>query len=75
MSRSRRKFPIRGNTTAGSEKHSKLKANRKLRRLTKVTLKRRKEVLPLLREVSDKWDFEKDGKKYDSNLLEKDLRK
>ena len=43
--------------------------------MTKETLKKRKEVLPILREVSDKWIFEKDGKKYDSNLLEKDLRK
>ena len=75
MSRSRRKNPIRGNTTAESEKHSKLKANRKLRRLTKETLKNRKEVLPLLREVSDKWNFEKDGKKYVTNLSEKKLRK
>lgn len=75
MSRSRRKNKIRGNTTAGSEKLSKLTANRKLRRLTKVILKKRQDVLPLLREVSSKWDFEKDGKKYDPELSEKELRK
>ena len=75
MSRSRRKNKIRGNTTATSEKQSKLKANRKLRRLTKKTLKKRQEILPLLREVSNKWDFEKDGKKYDPDLPEKELRK
>ncbi|MGM1055475.1 MAG: hypothetical protein ACQEWG_06275 [Bacteroidota bacterium] len=75
MSRSSRKNKIRGNTTATSEKKSKLKANRKLRRLTKETLKKGKVVLPLLREISDKLNFEKDGKKYDSNLPEKDLRK
>lgn len=75
MSRSRRKNTIRGNTSAASEKQSKLKANRKLRRLTKETLKKRKEVLPLLREISDTWNFEKDGKKYVSNLPEKELRK
>ncbi len=75
MSRSRRKNKIRGITTAPSEKQSKLKANRKLRRMTKETLKKGKEVLPLLREISNQWNFEKDGKKYDSNLPEKELRK
>lgn len=75
MSRSRRKNKIRGITTATSEKQSKLKANRKLRRLTKDTLKKGKEVLPLLREISNQWNFEKDGKKYDSNLSDKGLRK
>ena len=75
MSRSRRKTSIRGNTTATSEKLSKLKANRKLRRQTKETLKKGKITLPLLREVSDDWNFEKDGKKYNANLQEKDLRK
>ena len=75
MSRSRRKTPIRGNTKATSEKLSKLKANRKLRRLSKETLKKGKITFPLLREVSDKWDIEKDGKKYDPELPEKELRK
>lgn len=75
MSRSRRKNKIRGITTATSEKQSKLKANRKLRRLTKETLKKGKEVLPLLREVSDNWNFKKDGKKYVTNLCEKEVRK
>lgn len=75
MSRSRRKTRIRGNTTAASEKKSKLKANRKLRRLTRETLKKRKEGLPLLREISDIWNFDKDGKKYDPEFPEKELRK
>ncbi len=75
MSRSRRKNKIRGITTATSEKQSKLKANRKLRRLTKDILKKGKVVLPILREISDKWNFEKDGKKYDSKLSKKELRK
>lgn len=75
MSRSRRKNKIRGNTTAASEKQAKLKANRKLRRLTKETLKKNKEIVPLLREVSDKWYFEKDGKKYDPELPIKEIRK
>lgn len=75
MSRSRKKTKIYGNTTATSERQSKIKANRKLRRLTKETLQKRKEVLPLLREVSDKWNFEKDGKTYDPDLEQKKLRK
>ena len=75
MSRSRRKLKIRGNTSAASEKQSKLKANRKLRRLTKETLKKGREAVPLLREISDHWNFEKDGKKYDPALSEKQLRK
>ena len=75
MSRSRRKTPICGNTTATSEKLSKLKANRKLRRLTKESLKKRKNSIACAREVSDKGDFEKDGKMYYSNMPEKELRK
>ena len=75
MSRSKRKTPVRGNTTAASEKQSKLVANRKLRRLTNKALKGERETLPLLKEVSDRWNFEKDGKKYDPEFPEKDLRK
>ena len=75
MSRSKRKNKIRGNTTADSEKQSKQKANRKLRRLTKESLKKGNNVLPKLREVSDNWNFEKDGKKYDHDIPTKYKRK
>ena len=75
MSRSRRKNKIRGNTTAASEKRAKQKANRKIRRLSKESLKRGREVLPLRNEVSDKWNFGKDGKSYYPRLSEKELRK
>lgn len=62
MSRSRRKTPIVGITTAMSEKFDKGKANRKLRSRVHVALDRGDEVLPELREVSDVWTFAKDGK-------------
>ncbi len=47
-------------TRARTEKQDKRKANRKLRRKTRVD----PENAPLLREVSDVWSFDKDGKKY-----------
>ena len=75
MSRSRRKYKIRGNTTADSEKQSKRKANRKLRRLAKESLKKKDDILPELKEVSNRWNFEKDGKTYDADLPAKFFRK
>ncbi len=75
MSRSRRKTKIYGITTADSEKEDKRKANRKLRRLSKEKLKGNAETLPLLREVSNVWDFAKDGKKYDPKITDKLMRK
>ncbi len=75
MSRSKRKNKIHGNTTASSEKDDKLEANRKLRRLVKEKLKFRNEVLPALKEISNVWYFKKDGKKFNAELPEKELRK
>ena len=46
-----------------------------MRRVSKEVLKRGREVLPLRNEVSDKWNFEKDGKSYFHHLSEKELRK
>ena len=63
MSRSRRKTPVRGITTAESEKQDKRIANRKLRRRVRSVLRRDAEApLPHLREVSDPWMMDKDGK-------------
>ena len=63
MSRSRKKTPIFGITTARSEKEDKRIANRKLRRVVKQELAREPDgVLPVLREVSNVWSMEKDGK-------------
>lgn len=58
MSRSRRKTPICGITTARSEKDDKRRANRKLRRLTRTD----PEKNLVMRDVSDVWSFAKDGK-------------
>lgn len=60
MSRSKRKTPVFGITTARTEKQDKRMANRKLRRKTRVD----PENAPALREVSDVWGFAKDGKKF-----------
>ncbi len=75
MSRSKKKTKIQGITTAKSEKNNKQEANRKLRRLVKQKVTKEEEELPLLREVSDVWTFDKDGKKYQSDMTEKELRK
>ena len=56
-----------------SDKEDKRFANRKLRRNSKMALKAGKEVLPILREVSDPRGFSKDGKTFCRN--DRDLRK
>jgi hypothetical protein len=62
MSRSFRHTPSFGITTARSEKRDKRLANRRHRRITRVALAQGDEVLPLLRELSNVWGFDKDGK-------------
>jgi hypothetical protein len=62
MSRSYKKHPITGMTTAESEKYDKQLANRKLRRKQKNAIRTKKEVLPQLKEVSNNYTFNKDGK-------------
>lgn len=61
MSRSRKKTPISGITKSDSEKLDKRDANRRERRINKELLKKEKE-LKHIREVSDVWTFNKDGK-------------
>jgi hypothetical protein len=76
MSRSRRKTPIFGITTARSEKQDKRLANRKLRHAVAGVLHVRPEsVLPTLREVSDVWGFDKDGKSWWGEAPAKEMRK
>lgn len=75
MSRSRKKRKIRGITSANSEKQSKRKANRRLRRIVNQKVKEGEVDLPGLREVSDIWEFDKDGKTYNPEMSDKDLRK
>lgn len=75
MSRSEKKTKIRGITGAKSEKENKQDANRKYRRIVKQKVKSNKSDLPEIKEVSNVWSFDKDGKRYDSEMTEKDLRK
>jgi len=75
MSRSRKKTKIRAITTAASEKEDKQNASRKLRRKIKQKLKSGEQNLPLKREVSNVWSFDKDGRTYDANMTKKDMRK
>uniref|UniRef100_UPI00404A94AD hypothetical protein n=1 Tax=Flavobacterium sp. TaxID=239 RepID=UPI00404A94AD len=75
MSRSEKKTKIRGITTATSEKENKQDANRKYRRIIKQKVKSKESELPDLKEISNVWSFDKDGKIYDSEMTEKDLRK
>lgn len=74
MSRSRKRTPVCGMTTAHSEKEDKRRANRKLRR----RVARAPANAPALREVSNVWTMAKDGKqRFDPNIpqLRKLLRK
>lgn len=75
MSRSRKKTPKKGITLADTEKDNKREANRKLRRVTKIKVKRGEDELPDIKEVSNVWAFNKDGKRYLKNPTPKDLRK
>lgn len=75
MSRSKRKTPKTGITTAVSEKWEKRNANRRLRKRVKVQIKKGKLELSKLREISNIWAFGKDGKMYLKDPIAKDLRK
>ena len=75
MARSYRRTPIFGITTSKSEKKDKRLANRRLRRAVRRAMLRDKETLPILREVSDVWNFDKDGRRYDRFASEEAMRK
>ena len=64
MSRSYKHTTISAITTAQSEKRDKQLANRRFRRISRHRVKIDKEPLVHLNEVSDIWDFQKDGKRY-----------
>lgn len=44
-----------------SNKDDRSKANRRMRRKTRELLAKGEEFLPLLRDISDPWDFKSDG--------------
>lgn len=75
MSRSKKKTKIQGITTANSEKGNKQEANRKFRRIVKQKIGIEDRNLPEKRAVSNVWSFDKDGKRYNSEMTEKELRK
>jgi hypothetical protein len=75
MSRSRKKTPKTGITTAESEKDNKRKANRIFRRATRVQLKKGDSQFVSIKEVSNVWSFDKDGKQFLKNATQRDLRK
>ena len=75
LSRSRKKTKIQAITTAKSEKEDKQISNRKFRRIVKQKVVSEKSEIPQLREISNIWSFDKDGKKYNAEMTEKELRK
>ena len=77
MSRSRRKEPFSGIAYADSEKKDKRIANRAERRINKRLLADDdNNILKKKREVSNIWDFSKDGKiRIDPRISPKDMRK
>ena len=64
MSRSRRKSPVTGITTSESEKDDKRIYNRRYRRASKQLFENDpvRDPMPKLREFSDPWLMDKDGK-------------
>lgn len=78
MARSKRKTPIRGITTAESDKKDKQLAHRRYRRKMKAVLQQvpDAEIFPSLRELSNPWNMRKDGKiRFDPKQYPKDIRK
>lgn len=64
MSRSFKHTTISAITTAQSEKRDKQLANRRFRRISRHRVRIEAEPLIHLNEISDVWDFQKDGKRY-----------
>jgi hypothetical protein len=64
MSRSRRKTPIRGITTAASDKSSKVASHRRIRRSVRQMALENNTLLPIERQLTNSWSFNKDGKKW-----------
>ena len=74
MSKSRRKTPIVGNTIAESEKKDKRLWNKKFRRLSNQKIKQGDEPPADIREVTEVWSGEKDGKHWtdaDESIMRK----
>ena len=78
MARSYRKTPICGITTARSEKSDKKIWHSRMRARTRTYINsgRDLDTMPIEREVSNVWDFAKDGKqRFDATRHPKLMRK
>jgi hypothetical protein len=78
MSKSKKRTSITGITTATSEKEEKRLYNRCYRRKCRMVLRAfdEDELFPILREHSNVWAMDKDGKNwFDSNLFPELMRK
>jgi hypothetical protein len=78
MSRSRKITSISGITNAKSEKQDKKLYNRRFRRICNVKVRAfgADDVLPVLREYSNVWAMDKDGKKwFDAAEFPEEMRK
>lgn len=64
MSRSHRRTPIIGMTTAESEKADKVAWHRRFRARVRAALARAAEDMPHHYEVSDPWTMAKDGRQW-----------
>lgn len=64
MSNSYRYTPIGGCTTAASEKEDKRIINRRFRRKTRLALIAGREPPIHVRQISDIWNMDKDGKRW-----------
>ena len=75
MSRSVKKTPRKGFSSSTSEKEDKRLANRKIRRVTRVEVHKGVDEISKVKELSNVWSFDKDGKRYLKNPSRKDMRK
>ena len=77
MTRSRKQTPIRGITSAVSEKSDKIASHRRIRRAIKqVVAPDLEEPLPVEKELTNTWSMAKDGKKrFDPSKDPKLMRK
>ena len=74
MSRSRRKTPIIGFTTAESDAPGREADSRRLRRRNKMRVQAGQDPLDA-RAIGGPWHWPKDGKAWQSDLPDKDWRK
>lgn len=78
MSNSRKKTSIAGHTNSKSEKQDKRIYNRRYRHICKqfLHINHENEPLPHLKEYSNPWSMDKDGKKwFDAKKYPKQMRK